>query len=61
LLLRKQIAIFVSALFEEMFTEGVMCGPQYQICLGIKGDDDKWNDVSDKRIQENIVTKLFTK
>ena len=42
-----------NALFEDIFTEGVMRSPQYQTFLGIKDDYDKWNDVSEERIQEN--------
>ena len=42
-----------NALFEDIFTEGVMRRPQYQTFLGIKDDYDKWNDVSEERIQEN--------
>ena len=42
-----------NALFEEMFTASVMRRPQYQTFLGIKDDYDKWNDVSEERIQEN--------
>ena len=42
-----------NALFEEMFTASVMRRPQYQTFLGIKDDYDKWDDVSEERIQEN--------
>jgi uncharacterized protein (DUF885 family) len=42
-----------NALFEDIFTANVMRRPQYQTFLGIKDDYDKWNDVSERRGEEN--------
>jgi uncharacterized protein (DUF885 family) len=45
-------------LFEELFMEGVMRSPMFQSYLGIKKDQDKWDDFSDERALENLqITK----
>jgi len=47
-----------NALFEEIFMEGVMRSPIYQSYLGIKQDQDKWDDFSEARAQEDLeITK----
>jgi len=47
-----------NALFETIFTEGVMRSPIYQSYLGIKQDQDKWDDFSEARAQEDLeITK----
>ncbi len=38
-----------NALFEDIFMRGVMRSPVYQTYLGIKQDQDKWDDLSDAR------------
>lgn len=43
-----------NALFEDIFMETVMRSPMYQSRLGIKDDQDKWDDISDERAQENL-------
>jgi len=43
-----------NALFETIFTEGVMRSPIYQSYLGIKQDQDKWDDFSEARAQEDL-------
>lgn len=40
-------------LFEDMFMEDVMRSPMYQSYLGIKDDQDKWNDLSEERALED--------
>lgn len=40
-------------LFEEIFMENVMRSPMYQSYLGIKDDQDKWDDISQERTQED--------
>ncbi|TQV75212.1 DUF885 domain-containing protein [Aliikangiella marina] len=45
-------------LFEEIFMQGVMRSPMYQTFLGIKQDQDKWNDLSEERQLEDLeITK----
>lgn len=40
-------------LFEDMFMEDVMRSPMYQSYLGIKDDQDKWDDLSEERALED--------
>lgn len=40
-------------LFEDIFMENVMRSPMYQSYLGIKTDQDKWDDLSSEREQED--------
>lgn len=42
------------ALFEEIFMQNVMRSPMYQSYLGIKDDQDKWDDLSEERAQEDF-------
>ncbi|WP_026376976.1 DUF885 domain-containing protein [Aestuariibacter salexigens] len=42
-------------LFEDIFMENVMRSPMYQSYLGIKDDQDKWDDISEARAQENLA------
>ncbi|WP_100658302.1 DUF885 domain-containing protein [Alteromonas flava] len=44
-----------NALFDEIFMQGVMRSPMYQSYLGIKDDQDKWDDLSDERAQEDLA------
>lgn len=45
-------------LFEDIFMENVMRSPMYQAYLGIKTDQDKWDDISPERELEDLeVTK----
>ncbi len=47
-----------NALFEEIFMDGVMRSPIFQTYLGIKKDQDKWDDLSEQRAQEDLqITK----
>lgn len=47
-----------NALFEEIFMDGVMRSPMFQSYLGIKKDQDKWDDLSEKRVHEELqITK----
>jgi uncharacterized protein (DUF885 family) len=47
-----------NALFEEIFMDGVMRSPMFQSYLGIKKDQDKWDDLSEKRTHEELqITK----
>ncbi|RUO23925.1 DUF885 domain-containing protein [Aliidiomarina minuta] len=41
-------------LFEDIFMAMVMRSPMYQSRLGIKDDQDKWDDISEQRAQENL-------
>ncbi|MGX5914800.1 DUF885 domain-containing protein [Aliidiomarina sp. Khilg15.8] len=41
-------------LFEDIFMETVMRSPMYQSYLGIKEDQDKWDDISEERAQEDL-------
>ncbi|MCU7554105.1 DUF885 domain-containing protein [Alteromonas sp. ASW11-19] len=41
-------------LFEDIFMENVMRSPMYQSYLGIKKDQDKWDDISDAAKQEEL-------
>lgn len=41
-------------LFDEIFMANVMRSPTYQSYLGIKQDQDKWDDLSDARAAENL-------
>lgn len=43
-----------NALFEKIFTDAVMRSPMFQSYLGIKDDQDKWDDMSEERAQENL-------
>lgn len=42
-------------LFEDIFMENVMRSPMYQSYLGIKEDQDKWDDISDAAKQEELA------
>ena len=42
-------------LFEDIFMENVMRSPMYQSYLGIKDDQDKWDDISDKQAKEDLA------
>jgi len=42
-----------NALFEQIFMQGVKRSPIFQSFLGIKDDQDQWDDLSDERAQEN--------
>jgi len=42
-----------NALFEQIFMQGVKRSPIFQSFLGIKDDQDKWDDLSEERAQEN--------
>lgn len=42
-------------LFESIFMENVMRSPMYQSYLGIKQDQDKWDDISEQRQQEDLA------
>ncbi|WP_100641657.1 DUF885 domain-containing protein [Alteromonas facilis] len=47
-----------NALFEEIFMQSVMRSPTYQAYLGIKKDQDKWDDISERRALEDLaITK----
>lgn len=41
-------------MFEDMFMENVMRSPMYQSYLGIKQDQDKWDDISQARADEDL-------
>jgi len=41
-------------LFEEIFMNAVMRSPMFQSDLGIKDDQDKWDDLSEARAQEDL-------
>ncbi len=43
-----------NALFEEIFMQGVMRSPIFQSFLGIKKDQDKWDNLSDERAQQDL-------
>ncbi|MFC3121065.1 DUF885 domain-containing protein [Agaribacter flavus] len=42
-------------LFEDIFMENVMRSPMYQSYLGIKDDQDKWDDISEARALEDLA------
>ena len=44
-------------LFEEIFMEAVMRSPMYQSYLGIKDDQDKWDDISPEKAEEELEIK----
>jgi uncharacterized protein (DUF885 family) len=44
-----------NALFEDIFMQGVMRSPNFQSFLGIKKDQDKWDDLSDKRAKQDLA------
>jgi uncharacterized protein (DUF885 family) len=47
-----------NALFEDIFTRGMMRSPIYQSYLGIKDDQDKWDDLSDAHaVEDNEIAK----
>ncbi|MEM7083109.1 MAG: DUF885 domain-containing protein [Pseudomonadota bacterium] len=51
-----------NAFFERIFNEAVMRSPTYQSYLGIKKDQDKWNDNSDENAQKELaITKAALK
>ncbi|PWW38443.1 uncharacterized protein (DUF885 family) [Idiomarina loihiensis] len=41
-------------LFEDIFMKTVMRSPMYQSYLGIKDDQDKWDDISEERAKEDL-------
>ncbi|MEX1221786.1 MAG: DUF885 domain-containing protein [Idiomarina sp.] len=41
-------------LFEDIFMESVMRSPMYQTYLGIKDDQDKWDDISEEQAQADL-------
>jgi uncharacterized protein (DUF885 family) len=47
-----------NALFERSFQEAVDRSPMLQAQLGIKKDNDKWQDLSDARAAENLARTL---
>ncbi|MAD53273.1 DUF885 domain-containing protein [Idiomarina sp. UBA3162] len=42
-------------LFEDIFMANVMRSPMYQSYLGIKDDQDKWDDISEEQAQEDLA------
>lgn len=44
-----------NALFDAIFMENVMASPVNQTYLGIKKDYDKWSDISDKGLDDNLA------
>lgn len=42
-------------LFEKIFMDGVMRSPMYQSYLGIKDNQDKWDDISDEKAAEEFA------
>ncbi|WP_417657503.1 DUF885 domain-containing protein [Pseudidiomarina aestuarii] len=42
-------------LFEDIFMDAVMRSPMYQSYLGIKDDQDKWDDISDAKAEEELA------
>ncbi|RUO66974.1 DUF885 domain-containing protein [Idiomarina ramblicola] len=42
-------------LFEDIFMENVMRSPMYQSYLGIKEDQDKWDDISEASAKEELA------
>ena len=42
-------------LFEDIFMENVMRSPMYQSYLGIKQDQDKWDDISEAQAEEDLA------
>ncbi|PTB85378.1 DUF885 domain-containing protein [Pseudidiomarina aestuarii] len=42
-------------LFEDIFMDAVMRSPMYQSYLGIKDDQDKWDDISDTKAEEELA------
>lgn len=42
-------------LFEKIFMDGVMRSPMYQSYLGIKDNQDKWDDISDEKAAEELA------
>jgi Uncharacterized protein conserved in bacteria len=42
-------------LFEDIFMENVMRSPMYQSYLGIKQDQDKWDDISEQASEEELA------
>lgn len=42
-------------LFEDIFMQAVMRSPMYQSYLGIKQDQDKWDDISDAQAEEELA------
>ncbi|RXS41536.1 DUF885 domain-containing protein [Idiomarina sp. 29L] len=42
-------------LFEDIFMENVMRSPMYQSYLGIKDDQDKWDDISEAQAEEDLA------
>ncbi len=45
-------------LFERAFQDGVDRSPEFQSFLGIKKDEDKWDDASDAHATENLSRQL---
>ncbi|WP_404409638.1 DUF885 family protein [Pseudidiomarina marina] len=44
-------------LFEDIFMENVMRSPMYQSYLGIKQDQDKWDDISEQASEEELALR----
>ncbi|HET8817302.1 MAG TPA: DUF885 family protein, partial [Pseudidiomarina sp.] len=42
-------------LFEDIFMDAVMRSPMYQSYLGIKDDQDKWDDISPAQAEEELA------
>lgn len=42
-------------LFEDIFKQAVMRSPMYQSYLGIKDDQDQWDDISDAKADEELA------
>jgi len=47
-------SVKANELFEEIFMNAVMRSPMFQSDLGIKDDQDKWDDLSEARAQEDL-------
>lgn len=47
-------------LFEDIFMQSVMRSPMFQSYLGIKEDQDKWDDISEERAQEDLALQKKT-
>ena len=43
-----------NALFDKMFMDAVMRSPMYQSYLGIKKDQDKWDEMTEARAKEEL-------
>lgn len=52
---RQQESEKANKLFEDIFMDAVMRSPMYQSYLGIKQDQDKWDDISDSKAEEELA------